>query len=116
MATTRTTQVCSTLERGASGFVDVAERCIYIPRGHPVDEGAVCASARLAVRSRSTGDRTPGKSWWPEEVTTTADLETLGTAPVDVLVSPEGPAGAPLEGFRLPAEDQVRTDEVRTSS
>lgn len=30
-----------------------------------------------------------------------------------MLVAHEAPAGVPLEGFRLPAEDQVRTDEVR---
>jgi len=58
-------------------------------------------------------DRTPGKSWWPQEITTQADVETLGDEALDVLVSHEAPADVPLTGFRLPAEDQVRTDEVR---
>lgn len=42
-----------------------------------------------------------------------ADVDALGTAPLDVLVAHDAPAGVPLEGFRLPAEDEVRSDEVR---
>src|SRR5207302_2100931 len=58
-------------------------------------------------------DRTPGKSWWPEEVTTASDVERLGGEPLDVLVAHEAPAGVPLAGFRLPVEDEVRSEEVR---
>jgi hypothetical protein len=58
-------------------------------------------------------DRKPGRSWWPEEVTTVDDVERLGTAPLDVLVTHEAPAGVPFEGYRLPEEDEVRAEEVR---
>lgn len=101
------------LPPGADGFVAVADRCLHIPRGHRWTWNGVRFGALGGAFSIDWRDRTPRKSWWPEEVTTMADVDALGTAPLDVLVAHDAPAGVPLEGFRLPAEDEVRSDEVR---
>jgi hypothetical protein len=47
-------------------------------------------------------------------VTTAEDVEKLGSGPLDVLVTHDAPEGVPLSGLRLPVEDQVRTDPVRS--
>jgi hypothetical protein len=101
------------LPRRADGFVAVTSRCLYIPRGHRWTWSGVRFGALGGAFSIDWRDRTPGHSWWPEEVTTAADVETLGTAPLDVLVAHDAPTGVPLESYRLPAEDEVRSDEVR---
>ncbi len=101
------------LEPSTDGFVEIAESCRYIPRGHRWTWRGTCFGALGGAFSIDWRDRTPGKTWWPEEVTTATDVDRLGTAPLDVLVAHEAPEGVPLDGFRLPAEDQMRTDEVR---
>lgn len=97
----------------SGGFVAVADRCVYISRGHRWTWSGVRFGALGGAFSIDWRDRVPGTSWWPEEVTTDSDVELLGSAPLDVLVSHEAPAGIPLAGFPLPASDQVRTEEVR---
>lgn len=95
------------------GFITVSERCLYVPRGHRWTWRGVRFGALGGAFSIDWRDREPGKSWWPEEIPTVEDVERLGTAPLDVLVTHEAPAGVPLEGYRLPAEDEVRAEEVR---
>jgi Icc-related predicted phosphoesterase len=97
----------------SDGFVAVGERCFYIPRGHRWTWSGVRFGALGGAFSIDWRDRKPGTSWWPEEVTTPADVERLGTAPLDVLVTHEAPAGVPLEGYRLPAGDAIRAQQVR---
>ncbi len=101
------------LPPGQEGFVEVTDRCFYIPRGRRWTWRGVRFGALGGAFSIDWRDRTAGKSWWPEEITTPADVDALGDGRLDVLVAHEAPEGVPLEGFRLPAEDQVRTDEVR---
>ena len=43
-----------------------------------------------------------------------SDVERLGDEPLDVLVAHEAPAGLDLAAWQLPAEDQIRTDQVRS--
>ena len=97
----------------ADGFVEVVEHCVYVPRGHRWTWQNVRFGALGGAFSIDWRDRTAGKSWWPAEVTRADDVEALGGAPLDVLVAHEAPDGVPLTGFQLPADDQVRTDDVR---
>jgi hypothetical protein len=101
------------LPAGEDGLVEIADRCWYVPRGHRwtwrgVRLGALGGAFSIDWRSRGVGS-----SWWPEEVTTADDVEALGSGALDVLVAHEAPAGVPLGGLALPAEDQIRTDDVR---
>ena len=43
-----------------------------------------------------------------------SDVARLGSEPVDVLIAHDAPAGLDLAAWQLPAEDQVRTDQVRS--
>jgi hypothetical protein len=94
--------------------VAFTDRVTYIPRG-----------ARLALGGRAFGflggafsvdwrDRTLGIDWWPSETTGSDDVARLGSDALDVLIAHDAPAGVDLTAWRLPAEDQVRTDEVRS--
>jgi predicted phosphodiesterase len=101
------------LPPSADGFVDVADRCRYIPRALRWMWQGVRFGALGGAFSIDWRDRTPGTSWWPDEVTVAGDVARLGQEPLDILLTHEAPAGVPLAGARLPAEDQIRTDEVR---
>ncbi len=101
------------LEPGPEGFVEVAERCRYIPRGHRWTWRGTRFGALGGAFSVDWRSRRVGSSWWPEEVTTADDVEALGSGALDVLVAHEAPAGVPLAELPLPAEDQIRTDDVR---
>lgn len=97
----------------ADGFVDIGEHCQHIPRGLRWRWQSVRFGGLGGAFSIDWRDRTPGETWWPQEVTTEGDVEALGADRLDVLVTHEAPAGIPLAHYRLPVEDQVRTDEVR---
>ena len=101
------------LTPSADGFVDVARGCRHAPRGLRWTWRGVRFGALGGAFSIDWRDRVPGRSWWPDEVTTAADVERLGGAALDVLLTHDAPAGVPLGGVRLPDADQVRTDEVR---
>lgn len=103
-----------TLPAAADGFVDLTDRCVYLPRGHRWTWNGVRFGALGGAFSIDWRERRVGTSWWPEEVTTAKDVEKLGSGPLDVLVTHDAPEGVPLSGLRLPVEDQVRTDAVRS--
>ena len=53
--------------------------------------------------------RTPGRNWWPDETIDEADVDRLGGAPLDVLVTHDAPAGIDLPtSWRLPPTDEAR--------
>jgi predicted phosphodiesterase len=94
--------------------VALTDHVTYIPRG-----------ARCALGGRGFGflggafsvdwrDRTHGLDWWPNERTDDSDVARLGGGQLDVLIAHDAPAGVALSARRLPAEDQVRTDDVRS--
>lgn len=101
------------LGAGEDGRIDIADRCWYLPRGHRWTWHGVRFGALGGAFSIDWRSRRPGRSWWPEEVTTAEDVETLGSGALDVLVAHDAPAGVPLQGLALPDVDQVRSDEVR---
>jgi hypothetical protein len=78
-------------EAAVDGFVDVRPHVRYAPRGHRWrwrgrDFGALGGAFSVDWRLRR-----PGRSWWPEEVPTPADVERLGDEPLDVLVTHDAP-------------------------
>jgi predicted phosphodiesterase len=45
--------------------------------------------------------RRPGLSWWPTETITDAEVERLGRAPLDVLLTHDAPEGVNVEGVDI---------------
>jgi hypothetical protein len=95
------------------GRIEIVKRCWYLPRGHRWTWNGVRFGALGGAFSIDWRSRRAGSSSWPEEVTTTDDVEALGSDSLDVLVAHEAPAAVPLVGITLPDVDQIRTDEVR---
>jgi hypothetical protein len=79
------------------GYRNLTDRIIWLPRGWRGRSAAGAVVASLGgANSIDKGRRTPpvdgrGGSWWPEEQITEADLQRLGTDPVDVLLAHDAP-------------------------
>ncbi|WP_444663593.1 metallophosphoesterase family protein [Cellulomonas sp. CW35] len=55
-----------------------------------------------------------GETWWPQEAITDEHVRLLGTAPLDVLLTHDAPAGVPLaSGYDPPADLVAEADELR---
>jgi Icc-related predicted phosphoesterase len=67
------------------------------PRGHRFAVGRRAFGSLGGAVSVDRGFRTPGRSWWPQEVITEAHVAALGDAPLDVLITHDAPAGTPLQ-------------------
>ena len=94
--------------------VRVAEHITYLPRGTRLGLGGCRFGFLGGAFSVDWRDRTAGIDWWRHEVTGADDVARLGAEPLDVLIAHDAPAGVELlSSWRLPAEDQVRADEVR---
>jgi len=105
----------------ADGLRHVRPSIIHIPRGWrtTLAHGRTFA-AMGGANSIDRGLREEGVSWWPEESITEADLERLGTEPVDILVGHDAPAPWPKLDKRLgqsptwwSEEDQHYADDGR---
>jgi predicted phosphodiesterase len=103
----------SALKPGAAGTVPVGKRCRYIPRGHRWVWSGVRFGALGGAFSVDRRERVRGESWWDGEVPARSDLESLGDAQLDVLVTHDAPAGSPVRGLALPAIDEVLAGDVR---
>jgi hypothetical protein len=94
--------------------VHVAECVTYLPRGTRLDLGGRTFGFLGGAFSVDWRDRSASIDWWQDEVTDTDDVVRLGTERLDVLITHDAPAGIDLlSSWRLPAEDQVRADDVR---
>lgn len=97
-------------DKGPEGFVQLAERVEWIPRGCRWEWNGLRFGAVGGAFSVDWRHRTPGASWWPDhENVTDADVERLGTEPLDVLVTHDVPRGVPMHrvsSFRLRPEDE----------
>ena len=92
----------------------IAEHVTYLPRGTRLNLGGCRFGFLGGAFSIDWRDRTLGIDWWQHEVTDTDDIARLGDDALDVLITHDSPAGINLlSSWRLPAEDQVRADEVR---
>ena len=85
----------------------------YLPRGTRLDIGGRTFGFLGGAFSVDWRDRTPGRLV-AEREPNDSDVARLGDAPLDILVAHDAPAGLDLSAWRLPAEDQVRTDEARS--
>lgn len=101
------------LEPDEDGMITIANRCRYIPRGHRWQWSEVHFGALGGTFSIDYRDRVEGESWWPNELLTDADVQRLGDAPLDVLVSHDAPEGTPTRGLSLPVPDELICTQVR---
>jgi len=105
----------------ANGLRRVRPSIIHIPRGWRTTLAHARTFAAMGgANSIDRGLREEGVSWWPEESITDADLEQLGTEPVDILVGHDAPAPWPKLDNRLSQspswwseEDQHYADDGR---
>jgi len=94
--------------------VALTEHVTYVPRGARLALGGVAFGFLGGAFSVDWRARTLGIDWWRNEKTDHSDIARLGSGILDVLIAHDAPAGVDLSAWRLPAEDQVRTDEVRS--
>lgn len=104
-------------DRDADGFCKLSERVAWISRGHRWQWNGVRFGAIGGAFSVDWRHRTPGFTWWPDlEVPSPAEVDRLGSEPLDVLVLHDAPAGVPLERvstFTLSESDQRRAQQPR---
>lgn len=99
---------------GGEGFVALRPHLAWAPRGLRWSWCGTRFGALGGAFSIDWQGRTPGQSWWPQEVTTEADVEALGEAPLDVLVCHDAPAGFAIAShYSIDPNDHARSYEVR---
>lgn len=76
-----------------------APRVQYLPRGFQWEWFGKTWMSVGGAASVDRNMRTPGKSWWPEEVLTDEQVEYCCRGPVDVIVSHDCPAGVNIPGL-----------------
>ncbi|NKX50189.1 metallophosphoesterase [Arthrobacter deserti] len=81
------------LPLNAEGFGVLSHRLLYAPRGHRWEMGGVRSGALGGAYSIDRVRRKLGRAWWEEEEIAEADVERLGSGPLDVLITHEVPAG-----------------------
>ena len=80
---------------------------VHIPRGYRTVLASGATLAALGgANSVDIGHRVPGRSVWPEESITEADLAALGHVEADVLIGHDAPLGLPTLDAWLAATDQ----------
>lgn len=94
--------------------VALTDHVTYIPRGTRITLGGQTFGFLGGAFSVDWRDRTHGIDWWPNEATDHSDVERLGNGRLDVLIAHDAPAGLDFSARPLPAEDQIRTDNVRS--
>lgn len=101
----------------ADGFATVRPRLRYAPRGHCWTWDGVKFLAVGGAYSIDRADRTLGKSWWAEELTTDEDVvKACSHGFVDVLLSHDAPMGVNIPNIipdiALANENRERLREV----
>lgn len=77
------------------GPVEICERVFYVPRGTVLERDGHRILVIGGAYSVDKGARTEGKSWWPQEEITYADLDKCAEAgEVDVVFSHDAPDSA----------------------
>ena len=96
---------------GDEGFVPIEDHLWWAPRGHRWTWDGVRFGALGGAYSIDRRWRTKGLDYWSEETTTPADVARLGPAPLDVLVSHDGPV-LPAGFDPLPRTSHRKVDEA----
>lgn len=93
----------------------LTERVRALPRGHRWEHGGWHIGSLGGAVSVDYLDRTRGSTWWAQEAPSRADLETLGTDQLDILIAHDAPSGVPVEHppWALPPEAIACSWEVR---
>lgn len=81
-------------------FVEIRPHVLYCPRGHTWEWDDVKFMGFGGAYSIDKNVRTPGTSWWPEEVGTQDEIDHAATkGTVDVLFTHDAPTGSDVLGF-----------------
>lgn len=84
--------------RDTSGAIYLGSQLRALPRGHRLKIGGRTVGSLGGAVSVDVGPhRQPGRTWWPQERILDADIEALGTEPLDILITHEVPAAVPVE-------------------
>ncbi len=101
------------------GMRHLRDRILHLPRGFRWSWGSTRCLAVGGAYSLDRVLRTPGKSWWPQEMLTADQVRTIGEAgAADVMFCHDCPAGVPVPGLEadrreFPAEDVAEADRCR---
>ena len=96
---------------GSEGFVPVEDHLFWAPRGHRWKWDGLGFGALGGGYSVDRRWRTKGLDFWSEEVTTPAEVTRLGRAPLEVLVTHDGPV-IPDSFEPLPNPTHRKADEA----
>jgi hypothetical protein len=101
--------------RDDGGFVPLRQHVRWVPRGHRWTWDGVRFGGLGGAFSVDWRTRMPGRTWWPyKEELHDEDVERLGEAPLDVLVTHEAPAGMePPSPFKLARQTDERARLTR---
>lgn len=98
--------------RDAAGMIVLGERLRALPRGFRWLLGGLRFGSLGGATSVDRASRTEGRSWWPQERITQADVDALGDEPLDVLITHEVPAGVPVVGMNVSRVDPATLAEA----
>jgi predicted phosphodiesterase len=85
-------KVLASFPVGKNGTREIRENLIHLPRGYRTTLTSGRTLAALGgANSIDLDHRVEGRTWWPEEAITEADLEALGTDHADILVGHDAP-------------------------
>ncbi|WP_354214489.1 metallophosphoesterase [Arthrobacter sp. UYCo732] len=97
------------------GFGVISDRLLYAPRGHRWSIRGVRFGALGGAYSIDKAFLTPGWDWFEGEEVVPSDVETLGSATLDVLITHDVPAGIDVETtLRLPEAIERESYIVRS--
>lgn len=85
-------------QRDEAGMIVLGERLRVLPRGYRWTLGGVRFGSLGGAVSVDKMYRSEGKTWWPQERITQADVDALGDEPLDLLITHEVPQGVPVVG------------------
>lgn len=92
--------------------IQLAEYLYYLPNGCRFTLNGIKFGALGGAFSVDYAYRTPWVSWWPQECPTPRDLDRLGTDPLDILLTHDGPEKLQSDWVLRP-NDEAKCDSVR---
>ena len=95
------------------GFAAVRDNLFYVPRGHRWIWAGVRFGALGGAVSTNRSSLRLGHDWWPQERPSFVDLERLGDAPLDILVTHDLAAGQPPGQYAVSTDVLADLTEVR---
>lgn len=100
----------------ADGLVAMRDNVVWASRGARWTWSGVRFGALGGAVSVDRFLRRPGVNWWPQEILTAADVERLGSDPLDVLATHAAPAAVAFPGRPLPLPEAIVSDARRVRS